>query len=47
MTEREYWNLVKTVGMDIDDAYRLYEKLKNEDRHTVVLTLYKEGRIAL
>lgn len=47
MTEREYWNLVKTVGVDIDDAYRLYEKLKDKDRQTVVLTLYKEGRITL
>lgn len=47
MTEREYWHLVKTVGVDFDDAYRLYEMLKDEDRQTVVLTLYKEGRIAL
>lgn len=47
MTEREYWNLVKTVGVDFDDALRLYEKLKDKDRRTVVLTLYKEGRIAI
>ena len=47
MTEREYWNLVKMVGVDFDDALRLYEKLKDKDRQTVVLTLYKEGRIAI
>lgn len=47
MTEKEYWNLVKIVGVDFDDAIRLYEKLKDKDRHTVVLTLYKEGRIAI
>lgn len=47
MTEKEYWNLVKIVGVDFDDAIRLYDKLKDKDRHTVILTLYKKGRIAI
>ena len=36
MNEKEYYDLAKALGIDFDDAFRLYEDLKDKDRQVVV-----------
>lgn len=47
MREKEYYNLAKEIGVDFDDAFRLYEDLKDKDRQTMIDTLCREGRIVM
>lgn len=47
MSKNEYFNLAMSLGVDFDDAFRLYEGLKDKDRQTIIDTLCREGRIAI